>query len=370
MSQAFQGQDSGAVRLRARVACVGGPESWLLPRTHPARLHLDERDHGAVACDQVDLAVAGAKVAVEDREAEALQVGGGQVFAEAPQGAAGVRRPRLTSRVGLRWLVGIDGADTSQACSRLGMGRADDDDGYANNVHTAVPALGRAEVPATIYVTTGPIASQTMFWWEEIAELLSGAIELPEALALVIRQRRYQWRMTSAEERAAVRARLQRVVQPLQRDEIDDLLSQLRTWARPAASSRLPESNRPMTVQELCEIANDECVALGAHTRWHVSLAFQPREVQRAEITAAREDLTDWLGSQIDGFAYPFGIIGSDVSPMTRDLVKRAGYEYAVAVAHGRGSETRRDPYAAPRVVVPDLGAAAFEEWLARQLGD
>ncbi|HME04056.1 MAG TPA: polysaccharide deacetylase family protein [Solirubrobacteraceae bacterium] len=245
------------------------------------------------------------------------------------------------------------------------------DDGYANNVQAAVPALTRAGVPATIYVTTGPIASQTPFWWDEIADLLSGSIELPAVLALVIRGRAYRWRMTSAEERGAVRARLQRLVQPLQRDEIDGVLGQLRSWAMRAASSGLPEPSRPMTVQELCGIADEGCVAIGAHTRWHVSLAFQPREVQVAEIAAAREDLDGWLGRRTDGFAYPFGIIGSDVSPTTRELVERAGYEHGVAVAHGTApSASHGDPYAMPRVLVPDLGAAAFEEWLAGQLGD
>lgn len=60
------------------------------PPAHPARLDLYERDHGSVERDDVDLTMAGAAVAVEDREAEAFQVGDGKVLAEAPEGAARV----------------------------------------------------------------------------------------------------------------------------------------------------------------------------------------------------------------------------------------------------------------------------------------
>ena len=40
--------------------------------------------------DQVDLAVAGARVALDDRETEPFEVGGGQLLAETSERAAGV----------------------------------------------------------------------------------------------------------------------------------------------------------------------------------------------------------------------------------------------------------------------------------------
>ncbi len=54
------------------------------------------KDKGlSIERDHVDLAVPGACVAGEDREAETLQVSGGQLLAEAAEGVAGVLGRRV-----------------------------------------------------------------------------------------------------------------------------------------------------------------------------------------------------------------------------------------------------------------------------------
>jgi hypothetical protein len=119
VAQAFQR------RWRGAVACSPA---------HPARLNLDERNRGAVGRDNVDLAIAGAVVAVEDREAEAFQVGDGKALAEAPEDAARVLwalRPRavvfrtLGRRIGAGWGWVVNVVDACKASSALGTVDAD-----------------------------------------------------------------------------------------------------------------------------------------------------------------------------------------------------------------------------------------------------
>lgn len=41
------------------------------------------------------------------------------------------------------------------------------DDGYADNLHNALPILEKHKIPATIFVTTGKIGDNAPFFWEE-----------------------------------------------------------------------------------------------------------------------------------------------------------------------------------------------------------
>ncbi|HKQ19729.1 MAG TPA: glycosyltransferase, partial [Candidatus Eisenbacteria bacterium] len=46
------------------------------------------------------------------------------------------------------------------------------DDGYADNFNHALPILSRHSVPATFFLTTGPIDSGTLLWWDELGASL------------------------------------------------------------------------------------------------------------------------------------------------------------------------------------------------------
>ncbi len=49
------------------------------------------------------------------------------------------------------------------------------DDGYRDNLTTAKPLLQKHEVPATFFLATGAIASESPFWWDELADMVLGA---------------------------------------------------------------------------------------------------------------------------------------------------------------------------------------------------
>ncbi len=58
------------------------------------------------------------------------------------------------------------------------------DDGYADNLHNAKPALARYEIPATVFVTAGQVGSTEEYWWDELERLLLEPSRLPEVLVL------------------------------------------------------------------------------------------------------------------------------------------------------------------------------------------
>ena len=85
---------------------------------HAARLDLGEHERCSVEHDQVDLAMAGARVAREHRVAEPDQVGSRQLLAEASERAACVGRaaPGRWAGEALWRLRGVHDEDTLGRC--------------------------------------------------------------------------------------------------------------------------------------------------------------------------------------------------------------------------------------------------------------
>jgi peptidoglycan/xylan/chitin deacetylase (PgdA/CDA1 family) len=69
-------------------------------------------------------------------------------------------------------------------------------------------------------------------------------------------------------------------------------------------------------------------IEIGSHSATHVRLAGASPEVLAAEISASRTSLAALLGTEIRGFAYPYG----SMDEAARRAVRDAGYAYACAV--------------------------------------
>jgi len=81
-------------------------------------------------------------------------------------------------------------------------------------------------------------------------------------------------------------------------------------------------------------------IEVGSHGSTHIPLAGLPPERLAAEVADSRSTLTQLLGSQVSGLAYPYG----SMDGAARRAVAAAGYQYACAV----------------QVAVPDLGPMAL----------
>jgi peptidoglycan/xylan/chitin deacetylase (PgdA/CDA1 family) len=241
------------------------------------------------------------------------------------------------------------------------------DDGYADNLRHALPALAASGVPATLFVATGPVASGHGFWWDAVDRLLQAAGPGRAPLTVTLGRDARAWPARTPAQREEARRHLHGWLQARAPDAIAQALAQLGAWAGadPAAT---PDRDRPLTVAELGELAAAGPFTLGAHTRSHRSLAPSPRAVQRAELAGSSDDLARWTGVLPAAASYPFGVPGVDVDATTLAVAGELGFTAGVVNAPGRvGPAAPR--LALPRLTAPDVPGEAFAAWLARGEG-
>ena len=194
------------------------------------------------------------------------------------------------------------------------------DDGYADTLFEALPIA--AHLPVTVFVTVEPVLEAGRFWWDEIAGLEPAA-------------------------RNELHARLK----GLSGNERREVLATVEADGS--------DRGRPMTVDELLDLASHPGVEIGAHTLSHPSLARLPAAEQERELAGCRTRLEELVHRPVSLLAYPFGK-PDDVSEETQRLACDAGYRAAFTTV--------------PLCLVPSsplfcLPRLTVHEWPAETLG-
>jgi peptidoglycan/xylan/chitin deacetylase (PgdA/CDA1 family) len=246
------------------------------------------------------------------------------------------------------------------------------DDGYVDNLREAKPRLAAVDVPATVFVTTGPVGQPVEYWWDELARgilMRDRAIDCElsiggEPCRLVFSERGGVG--TGAPWRAWEQPRSEREAVYL------DVWQRLRTAPhveRVAVMNRLRDlldlppphpDDLPMTRQEVADLASDGLIEVGAHTVTHPVLpALDPGE-RRREVLESKLACERLSGRPTRGFAYPHGAIDADSCA----AVQESGFAWACSTRSAAVSGPHSDRYALPRLCVLDWDAHAFERAL------
>ena len=121
---------------------------------------------------------------------------------------------------------------------------------------------------------------------------------------------------------------------------------------------------RPVTTDELRRLAAHPLISIGIHTVNHPRLTMLSPDQARCELTQCRASLDELLGSEQRVLAYPFGVTSRGVA----DIAASTGIRRALTT-DSRWVRPREDPMFVPRLHAPDLGGAAFRDWVETTSG-
>ncbi|RMF78893.1 MAG: hypothetical protein D6744_09655 [Planctomycetota bacterium] len=185
------------------------------------------------------------------------------------------------------------------------------DDGYVSFAEWALPVLREFEAPATVFVVSELVERRDWLWYDKFRYLCAAASDRDAH---------------GSETNRTILARLKRLP-PDQRD------AECVRIAREAGVS-IPRDPPPdaalLDWRQLCEIAADGLIDIGAHTRTHPILATIPEQAARDEIAGSREQIRRRLGVDAECFCYPNGLPG-DYRPLHMRQVAESGFLCAVA---------------------------------------
>ncbi len=249
------------------------------------------------------------------------------------------------------------------------------DDGYADNVHQALPLLEADDAPATVFVATGDLDVEVEYWWDQLERITLVQKSLPTSLTLRLDEQTFtwtddsanaagrenqldgnQWNVLSAAQptsRQLLYRELFALLRPLSPVHRQPCMEQLNQWAGVKSVAR--ESHRRMTRDEVAKLARCNLIDIGAHTVNHPVLSALPVDDQIAEICESKQAIEDIIGIKVSSFSYPFGC-KRDYTDATVQAVRHAGFSSACANFSGVVNN-RTSLFELPRVLVRDWPA-------------
>ncbi|MDB5799400.1 MAG: hypothetical protein JWL63_339 [Rhodocyclales bacterium] len=232
-----------------------------------------------------------------------------------------------------------------EALQGLAKGRLPDravaltfDDGYVDWRRGVVPALHQRGMHATFFIACGQLSGQ-LLWYDRFRALVRAGVS-SDLLQRVFDQTVTEdvWSLPE-HDRPFV---LERALKYASRERRDAVLAELE---QVAGKGVVPDES--LTDADI-RTFHSMGFGIGAHTFTHPILASCPDEEAWHEIADSREYLEGVVGGRVTGFAYPNGKPHQDFTANHVDMVRRAGYEYAVSTARGVATaQTSR--FAVPR---------------------
>jgi peptidoglycan/xylan/chitin deacetylase (PgdA/CDA1 family) len=256
------------------------------------------------------------------------------------------------------------------------------DDGYADNLTHAAPALVHQQMPATFFLVSAALRPDSEYWWDELTRLVLEPALLPTQLRIRVEGREHSWSLGEATEqsheelrrheqwyawqdpptpRHAMYQQLWRLCHDASPAVRERVIAQVRDWLGRVAQA--PGARPILSEAEVRVLARQPGVDIGAHSATHPSLATLSEAQQWEEIAGCRHSLEKLVAGPVVNFSYPFGK-PVDYTDRTVALVRDAGFRTACTNTAGAVAGTP-DVWRLPRLFVTDCDRPAFERQLA-----
>lgn len=223
------------------------------------------------------------------------------------------------------------------------------DDGAAGNHDVLLPIVEALALPVTIFVATGQVLDQRLYWFDRLINALQGTRR--HVLELTAHGLgRY---LINERKGAGKWVEIQRLLTDLKalapdrREDATDRVVAGIAQDGPAHGYQI----RALRVAQVTALAASRWVTIGAHSHCHNLLTQLSDVAAEASVRRSRELLRDWTGRAVDHFAYPSGAY----SAALMRTIERLGFASAVTTEETLWGAQH------PRYCIPRIGIGRFD---------
>ena len=202
------------------------------------------------------------------------------------------------------------------------------DDGYPEWRTGVLPVLERLGVHATFFITTGQYSGLPM-WNERILHAVSSAPENTPAL---------HWAGAPNVKLGTEQDRLQTIERLDAFLKYQDPATKEHFLAELELHAGVKREQVPTMSEDDLRHLHARGFGVGGHSVTHPILSRCTAQQAYEEIAGARETLESLIKGKVSGFAYPNGTPGKDFGAEHIEMVRRAGYQFAVTTQRGFAS--------------------------------
>ncbi len=211
------------------------------------------------------------------------------------------------------------------------------DDGYENNASIALPMLKQQGLAASFYIASDFLNGGAM-WNDKVLETVR---RWPKGkLSLMVGDKQCEFEISDDQSRAFAGGQLLNAFKYLPLDE--------RATAADEFGASVIDGLNYMMSDEQVKSLHDNGMEVGGHTCSHPILASLDDDKAFQQIADNKRYVENVIGREITSFAYPNGKPAMDYNRQTINLVKKAGYRYAVST-HSGVADSLTDRFQIPR---------------------
>ncbi|WP_219834875.1 polysaccharide deacetylase family protein [Paenibacillus sp. R14(2021)] len=201
------------------------------------------------------------------------------------------------------------------------------DDGYRDNYTLGAALFEQYQIPATIYLTVGPIENREPLWTDMVDEMIASSRKT--SITLLWDGLQGTFSIAETGSRIEIAERIKNEIKRYNEEVKQWLLEQLRLEC---GVERPTNGNLMLDWQEARSLV-DLQVNLGGHTMSHPTLSTISPLDASLELVQSKKLIETKTSSSVRHFAYPYGLY-TDFNESVRDEAARH-YDTAVTAVNG-----------------------------------
>lgn len=227
------------------------------------------------------------------------------------------------------------------------------DDGYRDNYTNAYPILRRYGLPATIFLATGYIETNNLFWWDRLAYIIKKTTK--KEVAISINGQNYKNELSTYGERLQAIMDITSLLKKVRNDEIEDTLIQLESSLSVTVNSSIAK-DLMLSWDDIKKMSQNG-IEFGAHTEWHPILTNLSLDEVKNEILSSKKEIERRISKGVKVFAHPSGLYNDNCLIALKEIGIKFGFSYLKGL-----SDLYKHPYELSRMSIDlNQGMAMFK---------